>query len=206
MIQEIKKDGLNKSLIKYNYALKMLETEIEILIKEYIENNNYNPIEHIKSRIKTNESIIKKIEKKGYLPNIENIKKYIHDIVGLRIVCSFRTDVYNIVKIIKKSEHLKIIEEKDYIKEPKETGYLSYHMIVEVPIYLSIGVEYIEAEIQIRTMAMDFWATLDHKIRYKFPKDIPTDIRKELYNCSLAIRNLDLKMGTLNQIVNNYKD
>lgn len=199
-------DSLEKLLVSYEYALKMLETEISILIKEFQNKNNYNPIDHVKSRLKTSESIIKKIEKKGYDLNIQNIKEHVHDIVGIRIVCSFRTDVYNIVNMIKKSEHLIIKEEKDYIKNPKETGYTSYHIIVNVPVSLSTGIEYIEAEIQIRTMAMDFWASLDHKIQYKFPTDIPEDVKEEMYNCSVDIRKLDLKMGLLNEIVNKYNN
>ena len=112
--------------------------------------------------------------------------------------------VYDIVDIIKSSKQFKIKEEKDYIKNPKTTGYMSYHLIVLVPIYLNETVEHVEAEIQIRTSAMDFWASIDHKVQYKFPSEIPEEVKKEMYNCSLDIRKLDEKMQQLNEFVNKY--
>lgn len=196
---------LDEILIKYKFALNMLETEAKIMIEEFEYQNSYNPVEHIKLRLKTKESILKKLIRKNYDLTLDNIKNHIHDIVGLRIVCSFESDVYDIVGMIKNSKSLIVKKEKDYIKNPKESGYSSYHIIVDIPIYLSTGVEYIEAEIQIRTVAMDFWASLDHKIQYKFPNDIPNDVRTELFNCSKDIRNLDKKMAALNNIVNKYK-
>ena len=130
---------------------------------------------------------------------------HVHDMVGVRIVCSFKSDVYDIVNIIKNSKLLKIKKEQDFIKNPKETGYSSYHLNVLVPIFLNEGIEYIEAEIQIRTVAMDFWATLEHKIRYKFDGIIPREVSKELYNCSTEVKELDNKMFLLNEIMNKYK-
>ena len=130
---------------------------------------------------------------------------HVHDMVGVRIVCSFKSDVYDIVNIIKNSKLLKIKKEQDFIKNPKETGYSSYHLNVLVPIFLNEGIEYIEAEIQIRTVAMDFWATLEHKIRYKFDGIIPQEVSKELYNCSTEVKELDNKMFLLNEIMNKYK-
>jgi len=202
---EIKEDNIEHLMLKYNYALEELITQLNISIREFEFNNNYQPVEHIKTRIKKEESIIKKLEAKGYDINIENIKKQIHDIVGIRIVCSFIPDVYDIVNIIEKSKNLKIKEKRDYIKIPKESGYSSYHIIVEVPIYLNDNIEYIEAEIQIRTMAMDFWASLDHKLQYKFSEVIPEEVKKEMYDCSIAVKELDNKMLGLHKIVNKYK-
>ena len=150
-------------LLKYKFAKIKLEADLEILLKEYEYNNEYNPVEHIKSRLKSESSILKKLEEKGYEKNIGNVEKHIHDIVGFRIVCSFLSDVYDIVSIIKKSKTFKIKNESDYIANPKDTGYTSYHLNVLVPIQLEDEVEYVEAEIQIRTVAMDFWAALDHK-------------------------------------------
>ena len=132
--------------------------------------------------------------------------QHVHDIIGIRIVCSFLSDVYDIVDIIKSSKQFKIKEEKDYIKNPKSTGYMSYHLIVLVPIYLNETVEYIEAEVQIRTSAMDFWASIDHKIQYKFPSEIPEEVKNEMFNCAVDIRKLDEKMYQLNEIVNKYKE
>lgn len=197
---------ISELLLKYKFAIKMLETQLDILIKEYEFKHQYNPVEHIKSRIKSEESAIEKLEKKGYEVNLKNFIKYVHDMIGIRIVCSFLSDVYSVVDMIKASKQFKIKEERDYIKKPKDTGYMSYHLIVLVPIYLSNRVEYIPAEIQIRTIAMDFWASLDHKIQYKFEGKIPDKVKEEMFNCSYDIKALDDKMHLLNEIVKNYNE
>ena len=195
---------VSELMLKYNFALQLLETQFNILIKEFEFKNKYNPVEHMKSRLKTEKSIIDKLNKKGYEVTTKNMISHVHDIIGIRIVCSFLDDVYDIVDIIKSSTQFKIKEEKDYIKNPKSTGYMSYHLIVLVPIYLNETVEHVEAEIQIRTSAMDFWASIDHKVQYKFPSEIPEEVKKEMYNCSLDIRKLDEKMQQLNEFVNKY--
>ena len=195
---------VSELMLKYNFALQLLETQFNILIKEFEFKNKYNPVEHVKSRIKSEKSIIDKLNKKGYEVTTKNMISHVHDIIGIRIVCSFLEDVYDIVDIIKSSKQFKIKEEKDYIKNPKSTGYMSYHLIVLVPIYLNETVEHVEAEIQIRTSAMDFWASIDHKVQYKFPSEIPEEVKKEMYNCSLDIRKLDEKMQQLNEFVNKY--
>lgn len=196
---------IDYEMLKYKFALNMLETEIKILIEEFEFKNKYNPVEHIKSRIKTKESAIKKLQNKNYEVTLENLKEHVHDMVGIRIVCSFLSDVTDIVKIIEQSKHIVIKEKKDYISSPKDSGYSSYHLIVYIPIYLDNKEELIESEIQIRTIAMDFWASLDHKIQYKFPNEIPEEVKQELYNCSMSIKALDRKMLILNEIVNRYK-
>lgn len=191
--------------LKYEFALQTLLTELNILLKEYEYKNNINPVEHIKSRIKTEESALEKLKRKGYPSDFDNMIEHVHDMVGVRLVCSFKSDVYDIVNIIKNSKLLTIKKEQDFIKSPKTTGYSSFHLNVMVPIYLNNNVEYIEAEIQIRTVAMDFWATLEHKIRYKFEGTIPEDVSKELYNCSTEVKELDNKMFVLNEIMKKYK-
>lgn len=193
----------NELFLKYGFAKKMLETEITILMEEFVFLHGYNPVEHIKSRIKSEASIINKLEKKGYEKTLANIAK-IPDIIGIRIVVSFLTDIYDVVATIKKSKNLIIKKQKNYVEKPKDTGYLSYHLIVAVPIYLAGKTEYIDAEIQIRTIAMDFWATLDHKIQYKFSNEIPKEIKEQMYENSLIIRELDERMLRLNEAVNNY--
>ena len=193
-------------MLKYQFALEELITQLKIAIKEFEFKNKYEPVEHIKTRIKTKESAIKKLESKGYDITIDNLIKHVHDMGGVRIVCSFIPDVYDIVNIIEKSKNLKIKEKKDYIENPKKSGYSSYHIIVEVPLYLENNVEYVEAEIQIRTMAMDFWASLDHKLQYKFSDVIPDEVKNEMYDCSLAVKRLDNKMLGLHEIVNKYKN
>lgn len=197
------KDKLAELMLKYNLALELLETQLNMIIKEFEFKNKYNPVEHIKSRLKSEESALEKLQKKGYEITVDNLVNHIHDMIGVRIVCSFISDVYDIVKIIKNSKQFKIKSEKDYIENPKDTGYISYHMIVLVPIYFNDKIEYIEAEIQIRTIAMDFWASLDHKIQYKFPEKISENVKEELYDCSLVIQALDKKMYQLNENVQN---
>ena len=197
---------ISSLMLKYNFALQLLETQFNILIKEFEFKNKYNPVEHVKSIFKSEKSIIDNLNKKGYIVTAKNMIQHVHDIIGIRIVCSFLSDVYDIVDIIKSSKQFKIKEEKDYIKNPKSTGYMSYHLIVLVPIYLNETVEYIEAEVQIRTSAMDFWASIDHKIQYKFPSEIPEEVKNEMFNCAVDIRKLDEKMYQLNEIVNKYKE
>lgn len=196
-----------KDEIKYEMALKVLDNDIQTLLNEYVHENDYNPVNHIESRIKTLESCLDKLERKGYEPKKKNIPLYIKDVVGYRIICNFLSEVEEIVKIIESSKQIKIVSRKDYITHPKETGYISYHLMVLVPVYLSSGIEYVSAEIQIRTLAMNFWAALDHKIQYKFPADdIPDDVANELYKISLTVRDLDSRMLYLNDVMNKYKN
>lgn len=193
-------------LLKYKFAKTMLEAELEVLLKEYEYKNKTNPVEHIKSRLKSESSILKKLENKGYEITVENVEKHIHDIVGFRIVCSFLSDVYDIVNVIKSSKTFKIKNESDYIANPKDTGYISYHLNILVPIHLEQNLEYVEAEIQIRTVAMDFWASLDHKLQYKLPKEIPVYLQRELLSCSDEIKILDAKMQHLYEIIKKYTE
>ncbi len=190
---------------KYEYAQKMLETELQVLIKEFERKHGYMPVEHVKSRIKSQKSIQNKLLSKGYEYNFENIEKQISDVIGFRIVVSFLSDVYDIVSMISHSTNLLIKKRKDYIKEPKETGYSSYHLIVLVPIYLEGYVEYVTAEIQVRTVAMDFWASLDHKIRYKFHEEIPLDVQEAMLSYAEDIQELDRKMYEMNKIMSKYE-
>ena len=191
-------EKIDAVLLKYDFAKEILETELKVLLRDYEFKYNYNPVEHIKSRIKSSESAIKKLEKRGYELTTDNLINHVHDMVGVRIVCSFLSDVKSIVEVLKTSKLFKIKEETDYITNPKDSGYISYHKNVLIPLRLQERVEYIEAEIQIRTIAMDFWASLDHKLRYK-QKDIPDNVIDEVYGCSQVIRDLDMKMENLKQ-------
>ncbi len=199
------KTKINQLLTKYQFALKMIEAEVEVLLQEFTLKHGYNPVEHSKVRLKSKKSIMEKLERKGKEYTAINMLQYVDDIVGVRIVCSFLTDVYDIVSMISKSSNLIIKEKKDYIANPKKTGYMSYHLVVLVPVYLQDGVEYMNCEIQIRTMAMDFWASLDHKLSYKFKEIIPSEVEEKLYEYSLMIQQLDQKMLELNDIVDKYK-
>lgn len=197
---------LSEVMIQYMSALKVLETELEILSDEFELTHKYNPVEHIKTRIKTFDSIAFKLERKGYEITINNIINHIYDVVGVRIVCSFVNDIYSLVEVIEKSHNIEIVERKDYIKNPKKSGYSSYHLIVLVKVGLSSGVKYVKAEIQIRTMGMDFWASLEHKIKYKFPNDIPVEVSDELISSADDVRKLDYKMASLNKKVEDYQE
>ena len=193
-------------MLKYGFAKKILETEIEILVQEYEFNNGYNPVEHIKSRLKSLESAKKKLIRKGYNVDIFELVRHVHDMLGIRIICSFVSDVYDMVKIIKSSKQFIVKSESDYISNPKDSGYTSYHLNVLVPIHLGERTEYIEAEIQIRTVAMDCWASLDHKLRYKLPKEIPNKIKDEIFECANEMILLDKKMQHLNEIVKKIQE
>lgn len=185
----------------YSSALKEMVVKLEILNDEFQHVHRYNPIEHIKSRIKTPESIVKKLKKNGYESTIENMVRYVNDIVGVRIICSFTTDVYRIAEMLERQRDLNIIYVKDYIKKPKQSGYKSYHMIASIPIYLSEKKVDAKVEIQIRTVAMDFWASLEHKINYKFDVNVPGYIKDELFECARMVSELDAKMLSLNEEV-----
>lgn len=182
----------------YNAALRQIETKMEILNDEFQHVHQYNPIEHIKSRIKTPESIVKKLKRHGYESTIDNMVRYINDIAGIRIICSFTSDIYRIADMIRDQKDIRVLAIKDYITYPKASGYRSYHMIVTVPVYLSDRIVDTKVEIQIRTVAMDFWASLEHKIHYKFEGDAPEHIKSELIECSRMVSDLDARMLSLN--------
>lgn len=192
-------DNWKEVILIYNSALKQISTKLEILNDEFQHVHRYNPIEHIKSRIKTSESIVKKLKKNGYESTIENMVKYVNDIAGIRVICSFTSDIYEIADMISNQSDIKIISVKDYIVSPKASGYKSYHMLVTVPVYLSDRIVDTKVEIQIRTVAMDFWASLEHKIHYKFEGNAPEHIKEELVECAKMVSNLDARMLSLNE-------
>lgn len=190
-------------ILTYNSALKEIETKLEILNDEFQHAHRYNPIEHIKSRIKSSESIVKKLKRYGYESTIENMVEYVNDIAGIRVICSFTSDIYRIAEIISNQNDIRVLMIKDYIKNPKPSGYKSYHMLVSVPVYLSDRIVNAKVEVQIRTVAMDFWATLEHKINYKFEGNVPQHIKDELVDCSRMVSELDGKMLSLNEQIQN---
>ena len=194
-------DSWETMMFLYNSALKEVQTKVEILNDEFKHIHSYNPIEYIKTRIKTPESIVKKLKKQGYDSTIENMVSYVKDIAGVRIVCSFTSDIYKMAEMIGKQNDLTVISVKDYIKNPKASGYKSYHMIVTVPIFLSDRVVDTKVEIQIRTIAMDFWASLEHKIRYKKNSEISQSINNDLAECAELISVLDERMQSLNSSI-----
>ena len=186
----------DEAMIKYISAQKVLETQLEIINDSFVYIKNYNPIEHIASRIKSKESIFRKLNKLKLEFTLQNIDQFVKDVVGIRIICSFLPDVYDLIAIIKNSNIIRVIEEKDYITTPKESGYRSYHIIVEVPVELIHGKEYVKAEIQIRTLAMDLWASLNHKLSYK-SRYCTEEIDKRLWEVSNELNQIDKEMTDL---------
>ena len=185
----------------YDAALRQASTKIDILNEEFAHVHNYNPIEHVKSRIKKPQSIVKKLKRHGREVTLENMLKYINDIAGVRIICSFTSDIYRIADMLARQKDLTVLELTDYLAKPKASGYRSYHMLVTVPVYLSDGVVDTKVEIQIRTIAQDFWASLEHKIYYKFEGNAPDFISKELQSCAHIVAELDDKMLSLNEAI-----
>lgn len=194
----------SKALLLYDAALKEINTKLEILNNEFKLTHQYNPIEHITSRIKSPESIAKKIRRDGHELTVHNIIKYINDVAGIRIICSFTSDIYRIAAAITNQSDIKVLKIKDYIQNPKPNGYMSYHMIVSIPIFLSETMVDTKVEIQIRTIAMDFWASLEHKIYYKFEGNAPENIRRDLKECADLVAYLDQKMLLINEDIKKY--
>lgn len=190
----------------YNSALKEVGTKLEILNDEFQHVHQYNPIEHIKSRIKTPQSIVKKLKKNHYESTIANMVEHVNDIAGIRVICSFISDIYRIAEMLIKQNDIRVISVKDYIQNPKPSGYKSYHLLITIPIFLSDRIVDTKVEIQIRTVAMDFWASLEHKIHYKFEGNVPEHIKKELIECANMVSNLDTKMLSLNKEVQKLAD
>ena len=199
-------DSWETVIFLYNSALKEVGTKLEILNDEFRHIHNYNPIEYIKSRIKTAESIVKKLKRNHYESTIENMVNHVNDIAGIRLVCSFTSDIYRLAEMIGRQNDLTVVSVKDYIKNPKESGYKSYHMLVTVPIFLTDRVIDTKVEIQIRTIAMDFWASLEHKIYYKFEGDAPEYISRDLRECAGIVSMLDAKMLSLNEAILQAKE
>lgn len=199
-------DEWNRALLLYDSVLREINTKLEILNNEFKQAHQYNPIEHITSRIKSPESIARKIRKKCLELTVENIVKYVNDVAGVRIICSFTSDIYRIASSISNQDDVTVLRVKDYIANPKPNGYMSYHMIVSIPIFLTNDVIDTKVEIQIRTIAMDFWASLEHKIYYKFEGKAPAGIRDELKECANIISFLDEKMLSINENVKHYHE
>lgn len=194
---DVKEEPYEKLMFFYRTALKELEVQMNIIKDEFKIMYNYDLIDHINSRIKEPKSIIKKMEKKGYEKTYLNLIEKINDIAGIRIVCNLKDDIFFIRDLIKQMPNIHIIKEKDYVTNPKESGYASYHMIVEIPVYLTQKTIYVKCEIQIRTLAMDFWASFEHKVKYKSEKGVTKKMSKELVSCAKMVSKFDNKMIAL---------
>lgn len=196
-------------MLLYNAALQEVQARVNVLNDEFHHINDYNPIEHVKARIKSPESIVKKLKRLGFEATIDNMYRELHDIAGIRIICSFTSDIYYLAEAIARQDDMQVEMVKDYIANPKPNGYRSYHMVVVVPIYLSSGRVRIRVEIQIRTIAMDFWASLEHQLRYK--KNMENvegheEISERLLSCAETIAETDRQMQEIKRMIGEFKD
>ena len=194
---------IEKQMSYYQCAIMEVETKFKVLNEQYSLEYDRNPIEDIKSRVKSWESLIKKIRRKEIPLTLSSIEENIHDIAGVRVVCSFPDDIYMLADCLLNQDDITLIEKKDYIKNPKPGGYRSLHLIISVPIFLQDEKRMVTVEVQLRTIAMDFWASLEHKIRYK--KDIPQDkalyLQNEMLECAEISADLDRRMQNVRDVI-----
>ncbi|MBQ2237905.1 MAG: GTP pyrophosphokinase family protein [Lachnospiraceae bacterium] len=183
-----------KLMMCYRCAIKEVETKLQVLNEEFSLQYNRNPFESIKSRVKSSYSILEKLKRKGYEINVKNIEENLSDVAGIRVVCSFKEDIYHIEKMLAKQDDIIVLERKDYIENPKPNGYRSLHLILDIPIFLSNEKKHMKVEVQFRTIAMDFWASLEHKMKYKKDIEDANEIVEELRICADSISEIDHKM------------
>ena len=192
---------LKEHLIVYQCALKNISTRIDILLEDFSNFQEYNPIEHVKTRLKSPESIADKLHRQNLELTAECARTKLTDIAGVRCICSYEKDIAYIADVLKRQPDIKVRSEKDYVTNPKPSGYRSYHLILDVPIYLTDKEECLPVEVQIRTQAMDFWASLEHKVKYKYKDQMPDHLSNELVDCANKIAELDARMYLIQEIV-----
>lgn len=200
VVRQMRED-FTRMMMEYQFAVDEVLTKVNILRQEFIHLQRYNPIEHVSSRVKTPESIVGKMRSRGVAPSIQAIRENIHDIAGIRITCSFIADTYRMLEALTSQDDVTVVQIKDYIAQPKPNGYKSLHAIIDIPVFLSTGPIRVPVEVQIRTVAMDFWATLEHKIFYKYEGAVPDHLVEELTQAAQAAENLDLRMEQLHREV-----
>ncbi|MBR3644975.1 MAG: GTP pyrophosphokinase family protein [Lachnospiraceae bacterium] len=191
---EIDPVAFKKLMMEYECAIYEVKTKLDVLNNEFKNNAERNPIESIKTRIKTPESLYEKLERKGIEKSLDSIKNEIFDVAGIRVVCPFIDDIYTVADMLSQQDDITIISRKDYIKNPKKNGYRSLHLVVEIPIFLSTGKKQMYVEVQIRTIAMNFWASLEHQIHYKKFANSNVEAVKQLAQCADVIYETDLRM------------
>ncbi|AZS42833.1 GTP pyrophosphokinase family protein [Microbacterium oleivorans] len=193
------RDEFQRFLMEYRFGLQEIETKISILREEFHEMHDYNPIEHVSSRVKSPDSLVEKIQRRGIDPDFDSVRAHITDVAGIRITCSFVNDVYRLFDLLTAQDDITVREVEDYIATPKGNGYKSLHAILEVPVYLSTGRVDVPVEVQFRTIAMDFWASLEHKIYYKYERQVPDHLLGQLKDAAEAAAELDARMTRLHQ-------
>lgn len=189
-------------MMKYNCAMLEIKTKLDVLNSQLSLENDRNPFESISCRIKTPKSIVEKLQRKGYPLTVDSIEQNLNDVAGIRVICSFRDDIYTLSKRLCSQDDIRVIEIKDYIKSPKPNGYRSLHLILEVPIFLLDEKKYMRVEVQFRTIAMDFWASLEHTMKYKQKIENAEEIALELKECADLICEADMRMQDINNKIN----
>ena len=198
-------EEMSTLMVYYRCAIMEVETKLKVLNEEFSLKHDRNPINSIKSRLKSFSSIREKLQREGIMATPDQIEKNLNDIAGVRVICSFLDDVYDIAEALLKQDDIRIIRVKDYIKNPKPNGYRSLHLIIEIPIFLQHEKHMVKVEIQLRTIAQDFWASLEHQMRYKKNFEFTEDMGKELFECATMSASLDERMEKINKTVNGYK-
>lgn len=190
---------LSDILMMYQCAIREVRTKFEILNDDLALHNNRNPIEMIKSRVKKPQSILEKLKRRGLELSIPSVLENLNDVAGIRVICSFVDDIYKVAEMFTCQDDVTLLQVKDYIKNPKPNGYRSYHMIVEIPVFFADRKQPVKVEVQLRTIAMDFWASLEHGMKYK--KDMPEaeEVIAELKSCADIIAATDLRMQAINE-------
>lgn len=199
-------DKFSEMMCWYECAIKEIRTKLEVLNADFKAKKSRNPIESIKTRVKSPMSIYEKMERRGFDITLENIMEVIHDIAGVRVICPFIDDIYTVAEMISNQDDILVVTKKDYIKNPKPNGYRSLHLVLQVPIFLSDGKRMMNVELQIRTIAMDFWASLEHQIHYKKFKEDKVEIVEQLEECATIIYETDLKMQSIHKELFSVKD
>ena len=206
ILEQIKSSGRNaeevlkmaydmqRSIVLYESGIQEVRTKLEILQREAQIKGGHTPIETIKSRVKNVFSVLEKLERKGFEVSMKSVEENLHDVAGIRVICPYIEDIYEVAEWLHRQDDLRILIEKDYIKNPKPNGYRSFHMVVEVPVFLADSKRYVRVEIQLRTIAMEFWASLEHQIRYKGPEAVPESISSKLRHCAQTIAAIDEQM------------
>ncbi|MEC3976413.1 GTP pyrophosphokinase [Amycolatopsis sp. H20-H5] len=190
---------LSRFLLVYKFAVEELMTKLRILSEEFDFVHRHDPIEHIASRVKRPEAILDKLRRKGLPARLEVIAEQLDDVAGVRVICPFVSDVYRVAEMLSGQHDVELLLSKDYIAEPKPNGYRSLHLILRIPVFLSDRVEHVKVEVQLRTIAMDFWATLEHKLFYKYDDQVPADFAAELAGTAAIAAQLDSRMQALHQ-------
>lgn len=178
----------------YESAIREVKTKLEILDSEFRTKYSYNPIHHINDRLKSPQSMLEKLQRKGLPISVDSVRKNLHDIAGVRVICNYIEDIYTVADLLTKQDDVTLITKKDYIENPKPNGYRSLHLVIETPVFLSDRKELVHVEVQIRTIAMDFWASLEHELKYKTDTEVSAELAAQLKDCAETIAATDIKM------------